>query len=129
MSSRETSHHAKPSGSFVESGCAIHSRAVDNAKESARSSNSVSGTSSCTDSSAPLSESFNLQYHSFMFVSNADGDYKKRAQQEYYEKFPNKCIELHYMDQSRKSMHEELQKDYNRNLVWARSLGIGAESI
>ena len=25
-------------------------------------------------------------------------------------------------------MHEELQKDYDRRLLWARSLGIGADS-
>ncbi|CAL5220382.1 g2388 [Coccomyxa viridis] len=57
-------------------------------------------------------------------TSKADGDYKQRARHDYYEKYPNKVIELYCIDHARRSMYKELQKDYERKLSWARSLGI-----
>ena len=64
-----------------------------------------------------------------MFVCSADGEYKKRAKQKYYETCMNKWVELYHIDHSRRSMYKDLQKDYERNLSWARSLGIGTQSI
>ncbi len=62
-------------------------------------------------------------------VGSADGDYKKRAQKEYYEKAPNKWVDLHYIDHSRRSMYKELERDFERKLTWARSLGIGKRAL
>ncbi|CAL5220349.1 g2345 [Coccomyxa viridis] len=56
--------------------------------------------------------------------SSTLGDYKKRAQDEYLDKAPNKLIEVHHMDCSRRSMYRDLQVDYERKLAWAKSLGI-----
>ena len=49
----------------------------------------------------------------------------KIAEDDYYKEYPLKRLELRYMDHSRRSMYKELQTDYERNLSWARSLGIG----
>ncbi|CAL5220383.1 g2389 [Coccomyxa viridis] len=46
------------------------------------------------------------------------------TEQEYLDKYFSKEGELYYMDQSRRSMHKELRGNYERNLSWARSLGI-----
>ena len=63
-----------------------------------------------------------------MMICFADGDRQERAKREYYEKYPNVVLELFYMDQSRRSMYQELQRDYDRKISWARSLGLGTKS-
>ena len=44
---------------------------------------------------------------------------------DYHHKFPLKWFEHYRLDDTRRSMFKELQKDYERKLAWARSLGIG----
>ena len=55
------------------------------------------------------------------------GESRKRAEQEYLEKYFGKVVDLHYIDQSRRSMHKDLRANYEKNLSWASSLGIGRE--
>ncbi|CAL5220380.1 g2386 [Coccomyxa viridis] len=57
-------------------------------------------------------------------TSKAGGDYKQRARHDYYDKYWVKLIELHHIDNTRRNMYKELQRDYERKLSWARSLGI-----
>ena len=62
-------------------------------------------------------------------LCSAAGGYRKRAEDEYLDKFPNNLVELYFVDHTRRSMYKELQKDYDRKLSWAHSLGIGTEPL
>lgn len=55
----------------------------------------------------------------------ADESYREKAYREYYERAPNKVLELLNMDHIRRSMYRDLRQNYATNLSWARSLGIG----
>ena len=59
----------------------------------------------------------------------AGGSCEGGTEQEYLDKYFSKEGELYYMDQSRRSMHKELRGNYERNLSWARSLGIGKQRL
>ncbi len=55
------------------------------------------------------------------------GSCKRRAEQEYLDKYFSKVVQLSYMDKQRRSMHKDLQGSYEKNLSKARSLGIGTK--
>ena len=63
------------------------------------------------------------------FIFFATVDHKKRAEDEYSDNFPNKLLELCYIDESRHSMYKEPKIDYERKLSWAKSLGFGAKIV
>ena len=103
---------------------ATTSRTCQWAKEDACPSGSTSGARQ----TAPQLLSPCCQAHAPTAACSAAASCKKHADIEYLEKVPLKTAELHQIDYTRRSMYKELQKDYDRRLSWARSLGIGTFS-